>query len=249
MNDVMTGRAFLRCDGWDDWRDNPTDQKKGVPAPPLEKPFPPGVQRIDLVAPQDFAIAPIALLDAIRRRKSQRAYSAAPLSLAELSFLLWATQGVKEIVLGGQATRRTVPSGGARHPFETYLGVQRVETLAPGLYRYLPVEHKLILLSDASDMYPCMNQALRNQGRDCAVVFAWTAIPYRTEWRYAAMSAKLIALDAGHVCQNLYLACEAIGAGTCAIDAYNQTEMDELLGVDGVDELTVYCATVGKKVQ
>ena len=246
MNDVMAGRAFLRCDGWDDWKDNPTDQKKGVPAPPLEKSFPLDAQRIDLVAPQDFSINPISLLDAIRRRKSQRVYSAASLSLAELSFLLWATQGVKEIVLGGQATRRTVPSGGARHPFETYLGIQRVEGLQPGLYRYLPVEHKLILASEPPDLPAQMNQALRNQGRDCAVAFVWTAIPYRTEWRYAAMSAKLIVLDAGHVCQNLYLACEAIGAGTCAIDAYNQIEMDALLGVDGKDELSVYCATVGK---
>jgi SagB-type dehydrogenase family enzyme len=77
------------------------------------------------------------------------------------------------------------------------------------------------------------------------VLFFWTAIPYRSEWRYAAASHKLIALDAGHLCQNLYLACEAIGAGTCAIGAYDQALCDELLGVDGVDELTVYAAPVG----
>jgi nitroreductase len=56
----------------------------------------------------------------------------------------------------------------------------------------------------------------------------------------------VIALDAGHVCQNLYLACEAIGAGTCAIAAYNQDLADELLGVDGDEEFTVYIAPVGK---
>ncbi len=59
-------------------------------------------------------------------------------------------------------------------------------------------------------------------------------------------SHKLIALDAGHSCQNLYLACEAVGCGTCAIGAYDQEKCDKLLGVDGVDELTVYAAPIGK---
>ncbi|WP_277058907.1 nitroreductase family protein [Trichlorobacter lovleyi] len=71
-------------------------------------------------------------------------------------------------------------------------------------------------------------------------------MPSRTEWRYAEASCKVIALDAGHVCQNLYLACQAINAGTCAIAAYRQDLMDALLGVDGNEELTVYLAPVGK---
>ena len=74
----------------------------------------------------------------------------------------------------------------------------------------------------------------------------WTVIPYRTEWRYSFISPKIIALDAGHVCQNLYLACEAIGAGTCAIGAYNQAALDALLGVDGIEEFAIYVAPVGK---
>jgi SagB-type dehydrogenase family enzyme len=74
----------------------------------------------------------------------------------------------------------------------------------------------------------------------------WTALPARTEWRYAEASAKVIALDAGHLCQNLYLACEAIGAGTCAIAAYDQERTDALLAVDGTEEFAVYLAPVGK---
>jgi SagB-type dehydrogenase family enzyme len=79
-----------------------------------------------------------------------------------------------------------------------------------------------------------------------AVIFVWTAIPYRTEWRYAAIAPKLIAQDSGHICQNLYLASEAIGAGTCAISAYSQPLMDAALGVDGIEEFAVYIAPVGK---
>jgi len=79
-----------------------------------------------------------------------------------------------------------------------------------------------------------------------AVTFVWTALPQRTEWRYGAAAHKVIALDAGHLCQNMYLACEAIGAGTCAIAAYDQELMDTLVGVDGEDEFVIYLAPVGK---
>jgi SagB-type dehydrogenase family enzyme len=66
------------------------------------------------------------------------------------------------------------------------------------------------------------------------------------EWRYGLAAHKVIAIDAGHVCQNLYLSCEAIGAGTCAIAAYDQEAMDRLLRIDGKDEFTIYIAPVGK---
>ncbi len=66
------------------------------------------------------------------------------------------------------------------------------------------------------------------------------------EWRYDLAAHKVIALDAGHVCQNLYLACEAIEAGCCAIAAYDQDLMDALIKLDGQEEFTVYLAAVGK---
>ena len=80
-----------------------------------------------------------------------------------------------------------------------------------------------------------------------AVTFVWAAVPYRMEWRYGLAAAKVIALDAGHVCQNLYLACEAIGAGTCAVAAYDQGAVDRLLRVDGKEEFAIYLAAVGKR--
>ena len=140
-----------------------------------------------------------------------------------------------------------MPSGGARHPFETYLLVNRVTGLAPGLYRYLPMEHKIYLLSAEADLVERVHEAARGQYiRDCAVVFIWTVLPYRTEWRYSVVSHKIIAQDSGHLCQNLYLASEAIGAGACAIGAYDQEKIDPILGVDGEEEFTIYLAPVGK---
>ncbi len=78
------------------------------------------------------------------------------------------------------------------------------------------------------------------------MTFIWTAIPYRMEWRYGLAAHKVIAIDAGHVCQNLYLACEAIVAGTCAVAAYDQDAVDHLIGVDGEEEFAIYLAPVGK---
>jgi SagB-type dehydrogenase family enzyme len=124
-----------------------------------------------------------------------------------------------------------------------------VETLTPGIYRYHPPEHALIHISSPNRLSQNLARAALRQSfvAQGAVTFIWTAVPYRMEWRYSAAAHKVIALDAGHVCQNLYLACEDIECGTCAVAAYDQEAADQLLGVDGDDEFVIYMAPVGKK--
>ncbi|MGC9398747.1 MAG: SagB/ThcOx family dehydrogenase [Anaerolineae bacterium] len=241
-------RDVLKADVWEELRDVPSDQRRGLPRPPLQQPYPKGAPLIDLPVPRRLDVAPVSLFTALRERKSHRAYSAAPLSLEELAFLLWATQGVRRLMRGDRALFRTVPSAGARHPFETYLVLNRVEGIEAGLYRYLSLDHRLCCLRTGAHLAERVARACHHQTfvAQSAVTFVWTAIPYRTEWRYGKAAPKLIALDAGHVCQNLYLACTAVGAGTCAIAAYNQRELDALLGVDGEEEFAVYVAPVGK---
>ena len=246
---MKTDYAFLKSDQWDKWDDIETDQRKGVAVPPVQKAAKEDSPRIDLPAPDDLTVGAMHLIEAIRRRRSRRKFTAEPLSLQELSFLLWATQGVSKVVGGADARHvlRTVPSGGNRHPFETYLLVNRVENVEPGLYRYLPLEHQLILLGAEANLVDRIHEGTFDQYvRGSAVTFVWTAIPYRTEWRYSVLSPKIVAQDSGHLCQNLYLASEAIGAGTCAIGAYDQEKMDAALNVDGEREFTIYVAPVGK---
>ena len=238
--------SFLKADLWQQWAQIETDQKKRKPAPPVQKPYPPNATLVDLIPPGEFKIPDVSVFDAIARRRSHRNYTGQPLSQTELSFLLWATQGVRDVLVDGKYTLRTVPSAGARHPFETYILAQQVTGLDPALYRYLPVEHKLLFMQRIEDLAVKVWAATDTFFRECAVIFLWTVIPYRTEWRYGSISPKLIALDAGHVCENLYLACEAIGAGTCAVAAYNQKELDQALGLDGSEEFTIYTAPVGK---
>jgi SagB-type dehydrogenase family enzyme len=225
-----------------------TDQSLGIEPPPIEKPFSSSASRIDLPKAGSWKnIANINLSEAIRNRKSRRSFLNRPFLLDELSFLLWATQGIRNIADRGHAYR-TVPSAGCRHAIETYLCVLNVESLEPGVYRYLPLEHQLLYEFTEDQLREKIVKSVLGQPYpgEAAVTFIWTALPYRMEWRYGLAAHKVIAIDAGHVCQNLYLSCEAIGAGTCAIAAYDQEAMDIFLRIDGTDEFTIYIAPVGK---
>ncbi|WP_321419306.1 SagB/ThcOx family dehydrogenase [uncultured Desulfobacter sp.] len=227
---------------------NFTDQNQGVPVPPIEKPYPEGATLTNLPGLDEWHMIPQTdLTHAIGNRKSHRVYLNQSLTLEELAYLLWCTQGVRGKRFQGHAYRN-VPSAGCRHALETYLAVFNVDDLAPGVYRYLPLSHQLLFEFEDDMLSEKMITASLSQpypGKS-AVTFIWVAIPYRMEWRYGLAAHKVIALDAGHVCQNLYLACEAIDAGTCAIAAYDQEELDELLGLDGEGEFAIYLAPVGK---
>ena len=225
-----------------------SDQNKGLPQPPLELDYDKEKAVIDLPAPSAIRAGTYDLRKAIESRRSVRDYAAKPLTLEELSWLLWCTQGVKEVA-GRSATLRTVPSAGARHALETYLLVNRVEGVKPGLYRFLATRHKLVevnlekgLADRAADA--CLRQ---NMVKTSAVTFIWVAVTYRMCWRYGERGYRYIHLDAGHVCQNLYLAAEAIGSGVCAIGAYDDEEINGLLGIDGEEQFVIYIATTGKK--
>ncbi len=243
----------------------PSDQARGLPQPPLEMAVGEGAEFIDLSRPEEIEVARVDLTAAIGRRVSVRDYSRRPLTLAELSYLLWCSQGVREVV-EGRATLRTVPSAGGRHAFETYLLINRVEPLAAGLYRFLAVEHKLgrvgapggaeARLHTTQPWHPepwhpvgemvaaCLGQEFVAAS---AATFVWAADACRMTWRYGQRGYRYLFLDAGHVCQNLYLAAEAIGCGVCAIGAFDDERVNAVLGLDGRKQFAVYLGSVGKR--
>jgi SagB-type dehydrogenase family enzyme len=227
-----------------------TDQQRNLPQPPLQKPYDKNGRIINLPEVDENILKRNELYKCLKERRSIRQHSNSLLSLKELSFLLWATQGVEKIIRDGYATLRPVPSAGARHPFETYLAVNRVSELDKGVYRYLPLTHQLFFLFSEDNMKVKLNKAVFGQTfvGNSAVVFIWTCIPYRAEWRYSILAHKAMLLDAGHICQNLYLACESIECGTCAIAAYDQEAIDKFLKLDGVNEFVIYLAPVGRKI-
>ena len=224
-----------------------SDQSKGLPQPPLELPYDKSMKVYDLPAPATLRFGSYHLGKAITERKSLRAYSDEPLTLEELSWLLWCTQGVKEVI-GWPATLRTVPSAGARHAFETYLLINRVEGLEPGLYRFIASEHKLVEENLEEGLVDKLAATCgQNKVKSCAATFIWVVVTYRMAWRYQERGYRYLHLDAGHVCQNLYLSAEAIGGGACAIGAFHDDEINRLLGIDGEEQFVIYVAPVGKK--
>jgi len=225
-----------------------SDQDKGIKQPAIEKEYENKQNIIDLPNPKEIKLGNIQLIEAIERRRSIRKYTNEALTLEELSYLLWCTQGVKEIK-PLPVTLRTVPSAGARHAFETYLLINNVEGLKPGLYRFLATEHRLLVVDIGDDYRDSITAACLDQSivKTSAVTFIWSAVPYRMKWRYQERAYRYLYLDAGHVCQNLYLAAEGIGSGVCAIAAYEDDSINEILGIDGKEEFVIYLATVGKK--
>lgn len=226
----------------------PSAQSQGEPQPPLELPFPSGAKVIPLAKPQDVNLPSQDLLALIEKRRSLRQYLEEPLTLEELSFLLWATQGV-ERVSRRPVTMRTVPSAGARHAFETYLLVNRVEGLQPGYYRFAAIDHALVELSLDPEWNPTLTHACLDQSQvaTSAVTFFWVAVLERMYWRYSERSYRYLHLDAGHVCQNLYLAAEALDCGVCAIAAFDDELLNNALGVDGETQFAIYVASLGKR--
>lgn len=223
-----------------------SDQQKQLPQPPLTKEATSG-SIIKLTEDFSAVIKKSDYLTLVMERKSNRVYKKESVTLEQLSFLLWTTQGIKEIRGDNYATVRPVPSAGARHAFETYIAVLNVEGLEKGVYHYLPMNHSLEFITAADNIEQKVTDSLCGQkfAGKSAAVFYYSAVPYRSEWRYPMGAHKVMLLDAGHVMQNLYLSCGAVGCGTCAIAAYNQELADSLLGLDGEEEFVIYAAPVG----
>lgn len=261
MNDktkyaIMKNRELLKGYHAKDAGSEETDQQQKLPSIScLQAPI--GTPTIKLPADYESLSQQMTLYDLLKSRESRRKYADQPLSLLELSFLLWSTQGIRRFA-GHQnpVTFRNVPSAGSRHTFETYLFVNQVEGLKKAIYHYLPESHALELWEERDDFDKELTDALCGQhfAASAPVLFVWASLPYRMEWRYGLKAAKYLLIDAGHVCENLYLAGEAIGLGTCALGAYDQDRLDDLLGFAPGPSAeknyicTVYCASVGKKI-
>lgn len=222
-------------------------KQEGAVPPLPEKSVAAGTKIIPLAEPELFPDIEVNFLELVELRTSVRQYSKVPVTYKELSYLLWCTQGVK-MGLPDCASKRNVPSAGARHPFETYLYIQNVEGLSPGLYRYLAFEHALLPMkteAEAGEVF-CSAFRPRNMIDSNAVTFVWSAVIERMTYRFGARAYRYVFLDAGHVCQNLYLAAQTVKIGVCGIGEFYEDKLHPILGIDGKKEFAVYAASVGK---
>jgi SagB-type dehydrogenase family enzyme len=187
---------------------------------------------------------PADLWECLNLRRSHRRYQDRPLNLAELTALMWSTQGIT------QASRhylfRTAPSAGALYPVETYLAVHRVADLETGIWHLNVQDFELELLAAGDFCRPLVEAGLgQNFLGSASVVFIWTGILNRAMWKYRERAIRYLFLDAGHICQNLMLAATSLGMGCCPVGAFFDEEVEGLLGVDGQEEVALYLASVG----
>lgn len=245
---IASGRAFVSRFAMEENSEDEymTDQELKKPQPPLTKAAM-TANIIDL--PADFEDLDIDgdFLHIVNSRKSHRVYTQERMTLLELSYLLWCTQGVKSVRGKSYATLRTVPCGGARHEFETYMAVQMVDGLEDGLYHYLPMTHQIEFLGTKNDLRGFISESLCEQVWACKanIVFYYSCVFYRAEWRYGIWAHVPILIDSGHITQNLYLAATSIGLGGCAIAAVDPVSANKAFGLDGVEETIFYAMPVG----
>jgi len=212
-----------------------------APAPPYKEYA--AAEKVAL--PTDWEING-SLGDVLQYRRSRRRYTDKPLSMQELAMLLWASQGIN--ARAGRYLFRTAPSAGALYPVETYLSVQNVQPLSPGLYHFQPVEFGLERIDAGPTGAKVAEAALgQNFMAKAGVVFIWSAVLRRNFSKYGHRGLRYVMLDAGHICQNLLLAAEGLGLGACPVAAFYDDECNRLLGLDGEEESVIYLAAVGTK--
>jgi SagB-type dehydrogenase family enzyme len=237
---IAIGRRYLKVTRY---------ARKGLGEPSLSYPrgapfkeYPEAVVRHPIRPPEEAAVADLWKI--LARRRSIRQYQDRNLTQEELAALVWATQGVT--LASPNYLLRTAPSAGALYPVETYLAVHKVEEMEPGIWHLNLPEFSLELLKEMDSRQPLEHACLGQRFMaEASVDFIWTGILNRAMWKYRERAIRYIFLDAGHICQNLMLAATALDLGCCPVGAFFDDEVESLVGVDGIEEVALYLASVG----
>jgi SagB-type dehydrogenase family enzyme len=199
--------------------------------------------RIKLPSP---AYKGLMLEEAIAGRRSRRNYAKRPLTLAQLSQLLFAAQGITGEYRG--RLLRSAPSAGALYPMEIYPVVNNVSGLKSGIYHYAVREHSLEFIK-SGDFHRQMTKACLDQemAGDAQVAFVLSCIFSRVCYKYGERGYRYGFIEAGHIGQNIYLEATSLGLGAVAMGAFYDDKLNELLEIDGKDEAAIYVLAVGSQ--
>ena len=179
---------------------------------------------------------------ALLQRRSVREYKVEPLSISDISQILWAAQGITEKTYG----LRTAPSAGALYPLELYLVVTNVDELKPGVYKYKPQDHTIKRISDGDKRIDVSNAALKQDAiENSSAIVIITAIYERTAIKYGNRAERYVHIEVGHVGQNIYLQAVSLGIGTVMIGAFKDEALKKILGF-AEDEYPLAIMPLGK---
>ena len=199
--------------------------------------------------PAHLPKSPLSFDEALLSRRSFREFDGRPLAVPEVTKLLLAAGGITGwIDLAGHERQplKAAPSGGALYPVELYLFAFRVTGLAPGLYHYAAADHALELVRTGGMAREvaclCYTEALA----EAAAVIALTGISAKSRLKYGERGYRFTLLEAGHIAQNALLAANALELGACPFGGFIDDDLDRLLGIDGLDEVSLYLVAIGR---
>lgn len=198
----------------------------------------------------DAASLDLPLGEAIRQRRSMRDFDSGPIAFDALAALLHAGYGVTRVLPPGDdrpaLSQRSVPSGGALYPLELYAAAVRVGKLEPGLYHFDPLWPGLeVLRPGLTGEHLAALSTYPEIASSCAVLVFVAAIFGRTRFKYGLRGYRFALLEAGHVLQNVVLAATALGLAAVPLGAFYDRRTDAFLGLDGVNESTLYAVALG----
>lgn len=202
--------------------------------------------------PRQLASMDSGLLETILARRTAREMRPVALRLEELATLLHCGYGITRdnLKTGWPRPFRTVPSGGALYPLEIYVHTTLVDELPAGLYHYHPIRNDLALLFEGDLAAPLGGAfAFPEIVADASVLIFITAVMERSTFKYADRGYRFILLEAGHVAQNIDLAAVGLGLGAMNVGGFYEHRLDEILGIDGVGQSSVYVVGVGRDVE
>jgi SagB-type dehydrogenase family enzyme len=211
--------------------------------PELYKQYP-DATRISLPPPRLDGGRPTAMT--IAERRSTRSYSSQPMTPDELSRVLFLATGISTDKWGN--ARRTAPSSGALYPIELYAVIHNVEGIDRGVYHYALREHALEQVRAGDFRSHVVEQGISQEFLgECGAVLFLTNIPQRMRPKYQDRSYRYGLLEAGHIGENAYLGATSAGLGACGVGAFMDDAINDMLGVDGVEEAVVYMLAVGHR--
>jgi len=184
----------------------------------------------------------VSVEEALLKRRSTREYADEPLTIQEVSQLLWAAQGITD-----PRGFRTAPSAGALYPLEIYIVVGYVEGLTAGVYKYDPHEHELRKVLDGDKRIELAEAALgQSSVKEGGIDLLITAVYERTTRKYGDRGVRYVHMEAGHAAQNVCVQAVAMDLGLVTVGAFRDEEVKEILNLPEIEQ-PLYIIPMGKK--
>ncbi len=201
----------------------------------------PALNGIVIELPEPRYDSDVSVEEALLERRSVREYTGEPLTLQEVSQLLWAAQGITD-----PRGYRTAPSAGGLYPLEIYLVAGDVDNLEDGVYSYRPQGHELVKVVDGDRREELFAAALEQAWvREAAADLVIMGVYGRTTAKYGDRGVQYVHLEAGHAAQNVCLQATALGLGTVTVGAFDDEQVQDVLGAPE-NERPLYVMPVGR---